>query len=56
MTSDLADEDRQRIVRRRAQRPPAPPAPVAHAVEKILGDGAQNVTGTVLTVDAGSTA
>src|SRR5438445_816775 len=29
---------------------------VAHAVEFLLGDGAKNITGTVMTVDAGSTA
>jgi 3-oxoacyl-[acyl-carrier protein] reductase len=29
---------------------------VANAVEFLLGDGAKNITGTVLTVDAGNTA
>jgi 3-oxoacyl-[acyl-carrier protein] reductase len=29
---------------------------VANAVEFLLGDNAKNVTGTVLTLDAGSTA
>jgi len=29
---------------------------VGNAVEFLLGDGARSITGTVLTVDAGSTA
>jgi len=29
---------------------------VANAVEFLLGDGAKSITGTVITVDAGSTA
>jgi 3-oxoacyl-[acyl-carrier protein] reductase len=31
-------------------------ADVAHAVEFLLSDKARNITGTVLTVDAGNTA
>jgi 3-oxoacyl-[acyl-carrier protein] reductase len=56
MTQGLVDEQRQQIVRRSALRRLADIGDVANAVEFLLGDGAKNITGTVLTVDAGSTA
>jgi 3-oxoacyl-[acyl-carrier protein] reductase len=56
MTLDMEDSDRQRIVRRSALRRLPEPDDIAHTVEFLLGDGARNITGTVLTVDAGSTA
>jgi 3-oxoacyl-[acyl-carrier protein] reductase len=56
MTAGLQDEDRARIAARAALRRLAEPADVANAVSYLLADNAQNVTGTVLTVDAGATA
>lgn len=56
MTQGLEDEERDRIVRRSALRRLAEIGDVANAVEFLLSDGARNITGTVLTVDAGSTA
>jgi 3-oxoacyl-[acyl-carrier protein] reductase len=56
MTGRLADEQRQRVARRSALRKLASVADVAHAVEYLLSDKAQSISGTVLTVDAGATA
>ena len=56
MTHGLADEQRQQIARRSALRQLAEVEDVANAVEFLLGDTARNVSGTVLTVDAGATA
>jgi 3-oxoacyl-[acyl-carrier protein] reductase len=56
MTGGLAAEDRAKIIRRSALRRQAKVGDVANAVEYLLSDKAQNITGTVLTVDAGSTA
>lgn len=56
MTEGLGEEGRARIVRRSALRRLAAPEDVAHAVDYLLGPGGRNVTGTVLTVDAGNTA
>src|SRR5215813_930561 len=56
MTHGLDDETRQRIVRRSALRRLPVVEDIANAVEFLLGDKAQNITGTVLTVDAGNTA
>jgi 3-oxoacyl-[acyl-carrier protein] reductase len=56
MTGGLEAEDREKIIRRSALRRQANVGDVAHAVEYLLSDKAQNITGTVLTVDAGSTA
>jgi 3-oxoacyl-[acyl-carrier protein] reductase len=56
MTQSLKDEDRDRIIRRSALRRMANVEDVADAVEFLLSDRAKNITGTVLTVDAGSTA
>jgi 3-oxoacyl-[acyl-carrier protein] reductase len=56
MTEDLDDEQRDQIARRSALRRLPRPEDVANAVEFLLGDKANNITGTVLTVDAGSTA
>jgi 3-oxoacyl-[acyl-carrier protein] reductase len=56
MTESLKDEQRQKIVRRSALRRLAEIDDVANAVEFLLSDKAKNITGTVLTVDAGSTA
>ena len=56
MTQGLKDEQRQQIARRSALRRLTEIDDVANAVEFLLGDKAKNITGTVLTVDAGSTA
>jgi len=56
MTHGLGGEERQRIIRRSALRRLADVGDVANAVEFLLGDKARNISGTVLTVDAGATA
>jgi 3-oxoacyl-[acyl-carrier protein] reductase len=56
LTHGLTDEGRQQIIRRSALRRMADVDDVANAVEFFLGDQAKNITGTVLTVDAGATA
>ena len=56
MTHGLAGEQRERVIRRSALRRMADVEDVANAVVYLLGDGGRNVSGTVLTVDAGSTA
>jgi 3-oxoacyl-[acyl-carrier protein] reductase len=56
MTQEMADDQRAKVARRSAlQRLPVV-EDVANAVEFLLGDKAGSITGTVLTVDAGSTA
>jgi 3-oxoacyl-[acyl-carrier protein] reductase len=56
MTKTLKEEHREQIVRRSALRRLVEIDDVANAVEFLLSDRAKNITGTVLTVDAGSTA
>ena len=56
LTHGLTDEQREQIVRRSALKRLAGVDDVAGAVEYLLSDNARNITGTVLTVDAGSTA
>jgi 3-oxoacyl-[acyl-carrier protein] reductase len=56
MTQQLTDADREKITRRSALRRMADPEDVARSVEFLLGEGGRNITGTVLTVDAGNTA
>jgi 3-oxoacyl-[acyl-carrier protein] reductase len=56
MTQGLEDTQRQQIARRSALHRLPDVADVANAVEFLLGDKANSITGTVLTVDAGSTA
>jgi 3-oxoacyl-[acyl-carrier protein] reductase len=56
MTQGLADEQRQQVARRSALRRLVDVDDVADSVEFLLGDKAKSITGTVLTVDAGSTA
>jgi 3-oxoacyl-[acyl-carrier protein] reductase len=56
MTGDMDTEARERIIRRSALRRQAAVEDVAGAVEYLLSERARNVTGTVLTVDAGATA
>jgi 3-oxoacyl-[acyl-carrier protein] reductase len=56
MTQGLADEQRKQVARRSALRRLVDVDDVADAVEFLMGDKAKSITGTVLTVDAGSTA
>jgi 3-oxoacyl-[acyl-carrier protein] reductase len=56
MTQGMKDEQREQIERRSALKRLAEVDDVANAVEYLLGDKAKNITGTVLTVDAGATA
>jgi 3-oxoacyl-[acyl-carrier protein] reductase len=56
MTQGLDDMQRQQIARRSALHRLPDVDDVANAVEFLLGDKANSITGTVLTVDAGSTA
>jgi 3-oxoacyl-[acyl-carrier protein] reductase len=56
MTKGLTEEQREQIVRRSPLKRLAEVTDVANAVEFLLSDGAKNITGTVLTVDAGNTA
>jgi 3-oxoacyl-[acyl-carrier protein] reductase len=56
LTKGLSEEDRQRIASRSALRRLPEARDVAAMVEFLLGEGGRNITGTVLTVDAGNTA
>ena len=56
MTHGMKDEQRQQIERRSALKRMADIDDIANAVEFLLSDKAKNITGTVLTVDAGATA
>ena len=56
MTHELSGSQRDQIARRSALRRMADPIDVARSVEYLLGDAGRNITGTVLTVDAGNTA
>ena len=56
LTQDLAEDQRKRIAGRSALRRLAAPDDVARMVEYLLGDGGGNITGTVMTIDAGNTA
>jgi 3-oxoacyl-[acyl-carrier protein] reductase len=56
LTQGMGAEQRTQVARRSALRRLAEVGDVANAVEFLLGDKAKNITGTVMTVDAGSTA
>jgi 3-oxoacyl-[acyl-carrier protein] reductase len=56
LTQGLSEDQRQRIARRSALRRLPEADDVARMVEYLLGDGGRNVTGSVLTIDAGNTA
>jgi len=56
MTQGLTEEHRQQIAHRSALRRLTGAGDVADAVEFLLSDKAKNITGTVITVDAGNTA
>ena len=56
LTRSLDDDGRRRIASRSALRRLPEADDVASMVEYLLGEGGRNITGTVLTVDAGNTA
>jgi 3-oxoacyl-[acyl-carrier protein] reductase len=56
LTQGLGDEQRKRIAGRSALRRLPEADDVARMVEFLLGEGGRNITGSVLTVDAGNTA
>ncbi len=56
MTQSMDEAQRQKIARRSALRRFPSIEDVADAVEFLLGDRSKSITGTVLTVDAGTTA
>jgi 3-oxoacyl-[acyl-carrier protein] reductase len=56
LTQGLSEDQRQRIAGRSALRRLPESEDVARMVEYLLGEGGRNVSGTVLTIDAGSTA
>lgn len=56
LTKSLAGEGRDRIAGRSALRRLPGTDDVASMVEYLLGEGGRNITGTVMTVDAGNTA
>jgi 3-oxoacyl-[acyl-carrier protein] reductase len=56
MTESLGERQRDQIARRSALHRLVDVDDVANAVEFLLADKARNITGTVLTVDAGGTA
>jgi 3-oxoacyl-[acyl-carrier protein] reductase len=56
LTQGLSDDARQRIAGRSALRRLPETDDVARMVEYLMGEGGRNITGSVLTVDAGNTA
>jgi 3-oxoacyl-[acyl-carrier protein] reductase len=56
LTQTLSDDQRKRIAGRSALRRLPETDDVARMVEYLLGDGGRNITGSVLTIDAGNTA
>lgn len=56
MTGEMDEAERERVANRAALKRLAEPQDVADAVAFLMSDKARNITGTVLTVDAGSTA
>jgi len=56
MTEGMREDDVSRVANRSALRRLAEPRDVAEGVKFLLGEGGRNITGTVLTIDAGGTA
>lgn len=56
MTEGLGEEKTAQIARRSALQRLAEAEDVARAVEFLMGEGGRNITGTVMTIDAGNTA
>ena len=53
LTADMTDEQRERVARRSALQRLADTTDVAEAVAFLVSEKGRNITGTVLTVDAG---
>jgi 3-oxoacyl-[acyl-carrier protein] reductase len=56
MTHELSESQRQKIARRSALHRMPEPIDIAHSVVFLLGEAGRNITGTVITIDAGNTA
>ena len=56
LTAGLGDEGKDQVRRRSALRRLADVDDVAATTEFLMGDGGKNITGTVITIDAGNTA
>ena len=56
MTHELSDSQREKIARRSALHRMPEPVDVAHSAVFLLGEAGRNITGTVITIDAGNTA
>jgi 3-oxoacyl-[acyl-carrier protein] reductase len=56
MTKGLSERDRERIAGRSALRRLAEPSDIAAMAAYLMGEGGRNISGAVLTVDAGGTA
>jgi 3-oxoacyl-[acyl-carrier protein] reductase len=56
MTQSLTEENRQQIARRSALKRMVDVEDIANSVDFLMGEGSRNITGTVITVDAGNTA
>ena len=56
MTAGMGEAGREQVMRRSALRRLADVDDVAAMVEFLMGDGGKNITGSVMTVDAGNTA
>jgi 3-oxoacyl-[acyl-carrier protein] reductase len=56
MTQELRPADREKIEQRSALKRMPAVDDVAHLVDYLFSDKARNITGTVMTVDAGNTA
>jgi 3-oxoacyl-[acyl-carrier protein] reductase len=56
MTRGLSEKDRERIASRSALRRLAEPSDVAAMASYLIGEAGRNISGAVLTVDAGGTA
>ena len=56
MTAGLGEDGRERVIRRSALQRLAEVEDVAAMAEFLLGEGGRNITGAVMTIDAGNTA
>ncbi|HVA41066.1 MAG TPA: SDR family NAD(P)-dependent oxidoreductase [Candidatus Binataceae bacterium] len=56
MTAELTEANREQIMRRSALMRMADASDVAQSVVFLMGEAGRNITGTVLTIDAGNTA
>ena len=56
MTGGLEGTERERVISRSALRRLATPEDIAAIAAFLMGDGGRNITGAVMTIDAGATA